>query len=91
VDESRPQWVGKTTDPTDLRTFHFLRAFHLAGRCTDCGACERACPMGIKVRQFTRKLEKEVKELYGYEAGIETDKRPPLDAHNPGDQAPFIK
>ncbi len=90
VDESRPQWVGKTTDPTDTRTFHFLRAFHLAGRCTDCGACERACPVGIKVRQFTKKLEKEVKELYGYEAGIVQDQRPPLDTYQPDDPEPFL-
>jgi formate dehydrogenase subunit beta len=53
VDESQPQWVGKSQDPTDIRTFHFLRAYHCAGRCTDCGACERACPMGIKVRILT--------------------------------------
>ncbi|MBF0413986.1 MAG: 4Fe-4S ferredoxin [Desulfamplus sp.] len=29
VDESRPQWVGKGVDPVDVRTYHFLRAFHL--------------------------------------------------------------
>ena len=90
VDEAKPQWVGKTTDPTDTRTFHFLRAFHLAGRCTDCGSCERACPVGIKVRQFTKKLEKEVKELYGYEAGMIQDQRPPLDAFRPDDPEPFL-
>jgi ferredoxin len=90
VDEAKPQWVGKTTDPTDIATFHFLRAFHLAGRCTDCGACERACPVGIKVRQFTKKLEKEVKDLYGYEAGMIQDQRPPLDAFRPDDPEPFL-
>jgi coenzyme F420-reducing hydrogenase beta subunit len=91
VDESRPQWVGKTIDPTDTRTFHFLRAYHLAGRCTDCGSCERACPMGIKVRQFTKKLEKDVKELFGYEAGLSLDQRPALDAFQPDDPQAFIK
>jgi Na+-translocating ferredoxin:NAD+ oxidoreductase RnfC subunit len=91
VDESRPQWVGKTIDPTDVRTFHFLRAFHLAGRCTDCGACERACPVGIKLRQYTKKLEKDIKELYGYEAGVNHDERPPLDTYRPGDPEDFIK
>ena len=90
VDESKPQWVGKTTDPTDTSTFHFLRAFHVAGRCTDCGSCERACPVGIRVRLFTRKLEKEVKELYGYEAGVVQDERPPLDAFRPDDPEPFL-
>ena len=90
VDESKPQWVGKTTDPTDTFTFHFLRAFHVAGRCTDCGSCERACPVGIKVRLFTKKLEKEVKELYGYEAGVIQDRRPPLDTFRPDDPEPFL-
>jgi formate dehydrogenase subunit beta len=71
VDESRPQWVGKSQDPTDIRTFHFLRAYHCAGRCTDCGACERACPMGIKVRLLTKKLEKDCLELFDWEAGME--------------------
>jgi ferredoxin len=90
VDESKPQWLGKTIDPTDTRTFHFLRAFHVAGRCTDCGSCERACPVGIKVRLFTKKLEKEVKELYGYEAGVIHDRRPPLDTYRPDDPEPFL-
>ncbi len=91
VDESRPQWVGKSSDPTDIRTFHFLRAYHCAGRCTDCGACERACPMDIKVRTFTKKLEKECYELYGWEAGLTIDQRPPLDTFKPDDPDNFIK
>jgi formate dehydrogenase (coenzyme F420) beta subunit len=91
VDEARPQWVGKSIDRTDTRTFHFLRAYHVAGRCTDCGACERACPVGIKVRQFTKKMEKEIKELYGYEVGLNTDVRPPLDTYQPDDPEPFFK
>jgi formate dehydrogenase subunit beta len=91
VDESRPQWVGKSIDPTDIRTFHFLRAYHCAGRCTDCGACERACPMGIKVRTFTKKLEKDCFELYGWEAGMSLDERPPLDTYRPDDPDEFFK
>jgi formate dehydrogenase (coenzyme F420) beta subunit len=91
VDESKPQWVGKSLDPTDVRTFHYLRAFHCAGRCTDCGACERACPVGIKVRQFTKKLEKDILELYKFEAGMVLEGRPPLDVFRPDDPESFIK
>lgn len=90
VDESRPQWLGKSIDPTDTLTFQLLRAFHCAGRCTDCGACERACPMEINVRQFTKKLEKDVLELYGYEAGMTQEARPPLDVYSPDDPGDFI-
>ena len=91
VDESRPQWLGKSIDPVDIKTFHLLRAFHCAGRCTDCGACERACPMGINVRLFTKKLEKDCLELYGWEAGLSLEERPPLDTYRPDDPEDFIK
>jgi len=91
VDESRPQWVGKSMDPTDTMTFHILRAYHCAGRCTDCGACERVCPVGIPVRKFTRKLNKDVLDLFGWEAGLSLDQRPPLDVYRPDDYNDFIR
>jgi ferredoxin len=91
VDESKPQWVGKSIDPTDTMTFHILRAYHCAGRCTDCGACERACPVGIPVRQFTKKLNKDVLNLFSWEAGLEKEKRPPLDVYRINDYNDFIR
>lgn len=91
VDEARPQWVGKGQDPQDVRAFHFLRAYHCAGRCTDCGACERACPVGINMRVFTKKLEKDCLDLFGWEAGLSLEVRPPLDTYRPQDPNDFIK
>ena len=91
VDESKPQWVGKGQEADNIRTFHFLRAYHCAGRCTDCGACERACPVGIPMRQLTKKLEKDSKELFDWEAGMSLDSRPALDVYRPGDPDEFIK
>ncbi len=91
VDESKPQWLGKSQDFVDVKTFHFLRAFHTAGRCSDCGACERACPSGIKIRAFTKKLEKDTYELFNWEAGLTLEQRPPLDTFRPDDPEDFIK
>ena len=91
VDEARPQWVGKSQDETDIKTFHFLRAYHCAGRCTDCGSCERACPVGINMRTLTKKLEKDCFDLYQWEAGMSLEVRPPLDTYQPGDPDDFIK
>lgn len=91
VDESGPQWVGKGDDPVDVRTYHTLRAFHCAGRCTDCGACEAACPMNIKVRLFTGRLNKSCEERYGHVAGLTLDKRPALDEFSLNDPEEFIR
>jgi formate dehydrogenase subunit beta len=91
VDCSRPQWVGKSVEPSDVFTFHLFRAFHMAGRCTDCGSCERACPVGIPVRMLTKKLEKEVLERWGYEAGMDLEIPPPLAVYRPDDPQDFIR
>ncbi len=89
VDDSAPQWVGKSIAPTDTALFHILRAYHCAGRCTDCGACESACPMGIRMRLLTKKLEKEVLELYGSEAGLDQEAPLPLATYGPMDTDAF--
>ncbi|MBF0119041.1 MAG: 4Fe-4S dicluster domain-containing protein [Desulfobacterales bacterium] len=91
VDESKPQWVGKSIEETDIKTFHFLRAYHCAGRCTDCGSCERVCPMNIKMRVLTKKLEKDCFDQFGWEAGLSLTERPPLDTYKPNDPQDFIK
>lgn len=89
VDERMP-WFGKSIDPTDTLTFHVLRAFHCAGRCTDCGACERVCPMGIPVRIFTKKLNKEAFEIFSWEAGLSLDQKPLFAAYRKDDYDDFI-
>jgi Fe-S oxidoreductase len=58
--------------------FQIIHAVHLAGRCTGCGECERACPMGIPVLLLKRSLSRKVEELFAYKAGVETEGRPPL-------------
>lgn len=59
-----------SADPFEDSQFHIVRAFHVAGRCTDCGECSRACPQGIPLHLLNRKIIKDIGELYGgYEAG----------------------
>ena len=89
VDERIP-WLGKSIDPTDTLTFHILRAFHCAGRCTDCGACERVCPMAIPVRIFTKKLNKDAWEIFSWEAGLSLEQKPLLTAYKKDDYDDFI-
>ncbi len=61
------------------KMFHIIRAFHVAGRCTDCGECSRVCPQGIPLHLLNRKFIKDMNECYGeYQAGAEVGQRAPL-------------
>ena len=42
-------------------------------------------------RRFTRKLNKDVLNLYECEAGLSIEERPPLDAYRPDDYDKFIR
>ena len=67
------------TDSFEEKMFHIIRAFHVAGRCTDCGECTRVCPQGIPLHLFNRKYIKDINEFYGeYAAGAEAGQRGPL-------------
>ncbi len=91
VDQTMPAWFGKTNDLTDTMIYHIVRAFHVAGRCVDCGACSRACPMDIDLRELVKKTEKIMKERYNYEAGLSLEEIPPLGEFKTDDSQEFIK
>ncbi len=61
------------------KLFHIIRAYHVAGRCTDCGECSRVCPQNIPLHLLNRKFIKDMNEFYGeYQAGAEIGQRAPL-------------
>jgi ferredoxin len=91
VDSSQPQWFGKSTGASDIQAFHIMRTFHTAGRCVDCGACLRACPMDVDLRFLNKKIEKDVRELFNFEAGAALDDPPPLNTFKTDDPQEFIK
>jgi ferredoxin len=90
AEQTQPKWMGVGTDLTEVMIYHLGRIFHQAGRCVDCGACVRACPMNVDLRLFTRKMLKDVKELFGYEAGISLEEPPPLCTFTMEDDQSFI-
>jgi formate dehydrogenase subunit beta len=63
-----------------------MRAFHLAGRCVACDACEAACPMDIPLSKLNRKLAREVEALFGYRTGDDPGTAPPLATFNPDER-----
>ena len=66
-------------DEFEEKMFHIIRAFHVAGRCTDCGECSRVCPQGIPLHLFNRKFIKDINTYYGeYQAGNNIEDETPL-------------
>ncbi len=79
------------SDPAEENLFHITRAFHVAGRCTDCGECSRVCPQRIPLHLLNRKMIKDINELYGdYQAGADTESCSPLTDYTEGDAEPGI-
>ena len=76
-------------DTFEEKMFHIIRAFHVAGRCTDCGECSRVCPQRIPLHLFNRKIIKDINALYGeYQAGSEAEGKTPLTEYRFEDAEP---
>ena len=56
-------------DSFEENMFHIIRAFHVAGRCTDCGECSRVCPQNIPLHLLNRKFIKDIDTFYGDVSG----------------------
>ena len=78
-------------DSFEEKMFHIIRAFHVAGRCTDCGECSRVCPQGIPLHLFNRKFIKDINEFYGeFAAGETSDGDRPLTSFTFEDVEPGV-
>ena len=80
VEESEPQWILPVPQWQDNLMFQVIRNIHVAGRCTDCGECERACPVNIPLRSLTKEMYDLVDELFHFKAGMDKE-APPLMTH----------
>jgi ferredoxin len=78
ADSRDPHWLSAEATLQEKWLFQVMHALHLAGRCTECGECQRSCPMGIPILLLKRKMNRELKEVFNYEAGVNPEAVPPL-------------
>jgi formate dehydrogenase (coenzyme F420) beta subunit len=81
VEEGEPIYVSPVPKWQDNLIFQAIRMTHVAGRCTDCGECERICPANIPLGSLTKKLGEIVEELFQYRSGTDKDAQPLMAAY----------
>lgn len=91
AEQTTPAWFSRTTSLEGNFGWNVNRAIHLAGRCTGCGECERACPAGIPLMDINKKIEKDIKELFDYEAAASIEQKPLFSCFDESDPEDFIK
>ena len=85
-DQSASGWQSKDINASENEFYGVTRAFHVAGRCIECGQCEMVCPSDIPIMLMNKKFIKDIDTLFGaYEAGIETEGPTPLSHYEVSD------
>jgi len=90
VEQNQPQWIPVPSHQLGNLEWHFMRAMHMAGRCVDCGACARACPISIPLNLLTKKMMEDMKAQFG-EYRIAIKKGNPMSTFKPEDSETFIR
>ncbi|MFB3825865.1 MAG: 4Fe-4S dicluster domain-containing protein [Bryobacteraceae bacterium] len=91
ADKNRPVAIDTSATLKGNFAWHITRAFHLAGRCVQCGECSRVCPAGIKLGLLNRTLARAADQCFGYRAGMDPDSPPVIGAWSPRDKEDFIR
>lgn len=71
-------WVETGVIPAEMTAYHLIRAFHLSDTCVACKACQEACPVNIPLLALQLSMREVLKNTYGYEAGLDPEKRSPI-------------
>ena len=91
-DNDRADVSGKANVASEEQFYHIIRAYHVAGRCVECGECSRVCPAGIPLHKLNSKIIKDINVLYGeYDAGVDISKEAPIGTYKLHDKDSFTE
>lgn len=91
ADKNLPQGIDTTSHTRGNLSWQLVRAFHHAGRCVECGECERVCPMDISVLSFMKGMQQVVRERFKCEPGTSESGVSPLGTYSEDDKEEFFR
>jgi len=91
VEKNVPQWISTAAAAHGNFAWNIIRAFHVAGRCTSCGACQAACPQGIPLMLLNVGVTESVETEFGIRAGFDPDAKPAIGSYSLEDKEDFIR
>ncbi|MDT9547495.1 MAG: 4Fe-4S dicluster domain-containing protein [Chlorobium sp.] len=90
VDNNQPQWVNTSSHTLGNLEWNLVRAFHLAGRCVECGNCSEACPVNIPLHLLNGRMTDEVLTAFDHYPGADEQQEPVLASFRKDDPETFI-
>lgn len=91
VEKNIPQWISTAAAGHGNYAWNLIRAYHQAGRCTLCGACEAACPQGLPLMLLNATVDREVADLFDYKAGYDPAAKPLIGTWDKDDDDEFVR
>jgi len=91
ADKTDPQWIDSSPHPRGNFAWQMTRVLHLAGRCVDCGECERVCPAGIPITLISRRVARVVEERFGFRPTDDPEVPAPIGTYQKDDAEEFIR
>lgn len=74
-----PHFISQEGSVREKIFFQYIHAMHLAGRCTGCGECQRACPVGIPILAMRQQIARAIGTVFeNYKSGMDPEGTPPL-------------
>lgn len=90
LEQHRIGWHGKAVELSENANYILTRAMHVAGRCIECGECQRVCPAELPLMTINKKIIKDINIVFGeYSAGVSLEEKQPLCNYHSADPDDF--